>query len=424
MIAKEAPADQAGRSCVLFHVLSAGFGFTSHRKKAGSNSSSKQNISTIDVLIRGRFGMFRSRRKRVEPIMTAYQALLAREAGTLAEIVAANLSIPVIPLTIGQKTVLNAQEIALPSEDLQEVERRFRSIKSELKASGELEEFFARRVATMTVRVERGVRLETVTLADKVRRAVTDFDASRVADAWKLYDWITADPIENCRKLHQTIEGVDRMIRAFQGLKDDLLKAGSVRWDWPHLEKIENLMGRRLGDFPISRAKALSEAIGGDFQYLEPSAGEGLEAVDRQNWARERMAELIDGEVERLEAHLKTFDLDDLARERSESVDRVLFDPSKEATQARKFEAAAERSLYRALGELRKLQARKAKDAIQAEFDDNFEPDSDELGSFLPGDPLKESAYPARPLNPARNRDSRRSGASNGSRKPGRSPST
>jgi hypothetical protein len=356
--------------------------------------------------------------------MTAYQAMLANEARTLSDMVAENLEIPVIPLTIGQKIVLTAQEIALPSEDLQEVERRFRSIKMEVKASGELEEFFARRVATMTVRIERGVRLETVTLADKVRRAVTDFDANRVAEAWKLYDWITADPIANCRKLYQTIEGVDRMIRAFQGLKDDLLKAGSVRWDWPHLEKIENLMGRRLGDFPVSRAKALSDAIGGDFQYLDPTEGELLEGFDRQNWARERLGELIDREVERLEAYRKTFDLEEIARERSESVDRVLFDPSKEATQARKYEAAAERSLYRALGELRKLQARKAKDAVQAEFeDDESGPKPGELGSFFPGDLLNEPTDPARPMNPARDHDSRRSGASNGSRKPGRKPS-
>jgi hypothetical protein len=383
--------------------------------KHGSNSLVETEYIHDRRPQQGRSGCFLLEVKGFEPLMTAYQQMLSNEARTLSEMVAANLEIPVIPLTIGQRTVLDAKEIALPTEDLVEVERRFRSIKSELKASGELEEFFARRVATMTVRVERGVRLETVTLADKIRRAVTDFDASRVDEASKLYDWITADPISNSRKLHQTIEGVDRMIRAFRGLKDDLFRPNSVCWDWAHLEKVENLMGRRLGDFPVSRAKALSEAIGGDFQYLEPFEGEGL---DRQGWARERMGELIDLEVERLQARRKTFDLEEINRERTESVDRALFDPSKEATQARKYEAAAERSLYRALGELRKLQARKAKDAAQAEFeDDESEPEAGELGSFFPGDPLSEPRYPARPTNQTRDPVSRRSGASNGSRK-------
>jgi hypothetical protein len=307
--------------------------------------------------------------------MTAYEAMLAKEAVILSKMVTEIVNEGPI-LNIGLKKGLTGEEMALPSEDVAEVERRFRSIKVELQATGELEEFFARRVASMTVRVERGVRLEAASLSDKVRNAVAVFDRGRFDEATRLYDWITADPLVNSRRLHETTEGVDRMLKAFRGLKDDLLHPTNVRWDWAHLEKVENLMGRRLGDFPISRAKALSEAIDGDFKYLEVSDGPGLEGFERQTWAREQLAELIDREAERLEAHRATFDLEEVARERAESVDRVLFDPSKEADLARKYEAAAERSLYKALRELRQLQKAKARNEEPAE-----EP---QLASFCP----------------------------------------
>jgi hypothetical protein len=349
--------------------------------------------------------------------MTAYQALMEKQARTLSEMVTAIVEGPVLPLTVGVKKVLTGEEIALPSEDKAEVERRFRSIKVELKAKGELEEFFARRVASMTVRVERGVRLEAANLSDKVRKAAIDFDRSRFDEAQRLYDWISADPLINSRKLHETIEGVDRMHKAFRDLKDDLLHPSGVRWDWMHLEKVENLMGRRLGDFPISRAKALSEAIGGEFQSLEVSDGEGLDVFERRVWAGERMAELIDREVARLEAHRTRFDLDELARERAESADRVLFDPSKEATLARKYEAAAERSLYKALKELRQLQAQKSKDANQL-----FDPEEPELGSFFPGKGAVEPDRLDRPESPAHEPFSERQEAPRRTRKSDRLP--
>src|SRR3954465_8293422 len=44
------------------------------------------------------------------------------------------------------------------------------------------------------------------------------------------------------------------------------------------------------------------------------------------------------------------------ARLRSEAVRRAMFDPSKEATLARKYEAAAERAFFRCLKELRQMQ--------------------------------------------------------------------
>ena len=71
-----------------------------------------------------------------------------------------------------------------------------------------------------------------------------------------------------------------------------------------------------------------------------------------------------------------------LARLRSEVERRALFDDSKEAGLARKYEAAAERSFFRALKELR-LHERQVK-AAEAEAIE------EKLASFLPGDMTDE----------------------------------
>ena len=68
-----------------------------------------------------------------------------------------------------------------------------------------------------------------------------------------------------------------------------------------------------------------------------------------------------------------------VAQLRAEAEARAMFDPSKEATLARKYEAAAERSFFRALKELRQLE----KQAKAPESPPAAEPDQKALGSFL-----------------------------------------
>ena len=72
----------------------------------------------------------------------------------------------------------------------------------------------------------------------------------------------------------------------------------------------------------------------------------------------------------------------EIAKLRAEVERRALFDASKEASLARKYEAAAERGFFRALKELR--QHERQLKAVEAEA---FE---EELASFLPGDMTDE----------------------------------
>jgi hypothetical protein len=77
------------------------------------------------------------------------------------------------------------------------------------------------------------------------------------------------------------------------------------------------------------------------------------------------------------------------------------------------------RSLYRALRELRQLQAEKAKDQSR-----EAEPEEPALGSFFPGAESVEPEQEERPKNPAHGQSSEQPKPSKGTRKPPRSRST
>jgi hypothetical protein len=72
------------------------------------------------------------------------------------------------------------------------------------------------------------------------------------------------------------------------------------------------------------------------------------------------MADLIDAEIEMLLAHRETLDLEGIERDRAGAAARSAFDPSKEAILARRYEAAAERAVYKALNEFRRVEAEAA----------------------------------------------------------------
>ena len=139
------------------------------------------------------------------------------------------------------------------------------------------------------------------------------------------------------RKLRSMPEGVDRLVDALLGLRD-ALEAG--RWDLPSGERLAALLGTRWAVAPKPPARILTDsALGGD-----PAAREALLA-------------LIDEEVEALLDHRETFDLEAIDDDRAGASGRAIFDAGKAATLARRYEAAAERGVYRALRELREIEA-------------------------------------------------------------------
>jgi len=248
--------------------------------------------------------------------------------------------------------------VVLHAEDAAEVGRRFASFRAELAPRGEVQTALVHRAAPLSVRLDRCVVHESEAISARVRHAVEDFDEAREAEVDRLMAELVEDPTASVRKLRRTPEGVDRMVAAWLALKADVACPAENRWGAAHRQMAENLSGRRPGDIGTSRVEALARAIRGDFTLLLPAEAARLDDRARSAWARDRMAELIDAEVEKLRAHRPTLDSDAIAADRVDAPDRALFDPSKEATLARRHEAAAERGFFRALRDLK--QARKA----------------------------------------------------------------
>ncbi len=250
--------------------------------------------------------------------------------------------------------------VALPDEDQGEVTRRFGAMAAELGASTELGRALGYRAAMLTVRLERGYRNEAARLALAVDGAAKAYEDGRLAAVERLMETIDRDPATNARRLQQTAEGVALTIEAWQGLRVDLMHPDQKLWNAGHFERAENLLGRRTDDLPRSRIGALSRAMWFDFSGLGPGEGAGLNDQGRYEYARDRLAEIIDGRIEALGGFLGTFDEGVADRARAGAADRALFDDSRESILARKYEAATERSLFRTLRELRTVEAEAA----------------------------------------------------------------
>jgi len=266
--------------------------------------------------------------------------------------------------------------VALSSEDAEAVERRLAGFEADYRPVTAAGKALVRRAALLSVRVERCVVQEAAAISARVRAAEADFDEAREAEVDHLMEAIGEAPGASVRRLSRMPEGVDRMVDTWGDLGADLAHGDGSRWTAEHSAMAVHLTGRRVGGFGVARVEALGRAIGGDFSLLAADDGAGLDARGRRDWARRAMASLIDAAVERLEAHRETIDLDAIAADRAGAGSRALFDPSKEATLARKYEAAAERELHRALREMR---------AVEAEAAGLGPISGPALGSFSPG---------------------------------------
>ena len=102
-----------------------------------------------------------------------------------------------------------------------------------------------------------------------------------------------------------------------------------------------------------------------------------------------------------LEAELAAVDLEAIDQDRREAGDRALFDPSREAALARRYESEAGRGFFRALEEFRRVEAEAAERAKPAE-----EPAAEEAPSPIPSRPVARLGSPGRePRRPRATRD-------------------
>jgi len=276
---------------------------------------------------------------------------------------------------------LTGAGIVLPHEDVEAIDARFETIAAEMKPRTELARQLVSRIALLTVKLDRSAEHEARSIAHKMRQAEAKFEDARLAEMENYYSWIAAEPATNARRLRTSPEGVQRLRSVLVDLRADLAHPEGHRWDWQRCEQLHHMLGLRPCDVPFSRARVLSDAIDGNFRNLNQSDGGDLDIKARQVWAVDALVALIDDEIARLDDLHARFDHEGLALDRAEAAQRALFDASREAVLARKYEAASERGLYRAIKEFREIQG----DLPQVDDPEELETNNEaEMGSISP----------------------------------------
>jgi len=184
--------------------------------------------------------------------------------------------------------------------------------------------------------------------------------ATTQAEVDRLLAEMPDQPSRSVRKLLRSPEGIDALIESWEGLREDLSRTDLRHWTSLHNDRAHQLTGRRAVEIPISRIQELSQAIWGDFSLIGDQEGAGLAVDARRSWARDRLIEGIDEEVAALRSCREALDLESFEQDRAEAGRRALFDMSKPAILARRYEAAAERGMFRALKELRQVETEAA----------------------------------------------------------------
>ena len=149
----------------------------------------------------------------------------------------------------------------------------------------EMGRYLVRRIAELTVRVERCARQERAAFAYHAaarRRGVRRGPAGRGRPRPRLDRRRAGDP----RPQAPLDARGDRPDGQRPDRPGDELDTG--RWDWNHGAKVANLFGHRYMDMPITRVRRLSEAVAGRLPVPPARRRRGPPAADRIEWARRR----------------------------------------------------------------------------------------------------------------------------------------
>ena len=245
--------------------------------------------------------------------------------------------------------------VVLLEEDQGEVAKLAAELEAEMRPSGAMGRILLNRIAVLSVRLDRCVEHDEVTTAKRVRDAAKTHREARHEEVNALGMRLADDPEAAVRCLKETAEGIEWLVAQWLSIKGQLLRPKEILWQAYHLKRIENLVGRHGNAYPPGRFDAPGRAVMGDFAKWDE--GKHLRSgAKRKALARETVAAMIDAEVEALQALAATLDDDDDAHDRAEAPVRALFDPSDAAERARRYEAAAERGMFRALREFRQVE--------------------------------------------------------------------
>src|SRR5947209_9415400 len=91
-------------------------------------------------------------------------------------------------------------EVVLPEQDAAEVARRSAAMIAEMRPSCEMGEYLVRRLARLTVRVERCADQELEAIAYRAAHAEAEFDEARIASVDDTIGFIAREPATYARK--------------------------------------------------------------------------------------------------------------------------------------------------------------------------------------------------------------------------------
>ena len=205
------------------------------------------------------------------------------------------------------------------SEDPRLVDRRAKAFAREFDAVGEVGELLAHRAAVLSVRMESMAEREMIAVESKMDEARDQFDRDRLDE---IEGWIgQLDDIEvfpsALDSLESVPEGVAHLLATWKQLQADI----------------------RSDDGPASNQAKTRAALwlGLAVEEVAPLKHGQTNPIEAEIARLRLKADAMTAQVKRINTH----------RERAALL--AGFDPSPEATLARRYEAAAERGMYRAI---------------------------------------------------------------------------
>ena len=280
----------------------------------------------------------------------------------------------------GLKHGLTGSGIVIPDEDVQAVAGRFEAFEEDLKPRNGVARFLTQRAALLSVRLERAARQESAKITGDMLAAEGAEADARAEELARLIDSIKEQPATAVRNLERSAEGIDWLIQSWNSVKLGLLDRKCYRWDQPRALRLSGLPPERGNDSPFT---VLTYAMNGRFDGLPDNRWSDLPDPERREAARMEMAAIIDAEIAQLERLRQGLDHEAIARDREGARARAIFDPSKEATLARKYEAAAERGFFKTIKEIERINAT-AEESSESDTSPESVEDCGELASSFP----------------------------------------
>ncbi len=256
---------------------------------------------------------------------------------------------------------LTGAGIALPSEDAAAIEARFLTMQEDFAPSTLGGALLIHLAALMSVRIERCGRLEAAAVAHLRRHAGDEFELARLDDIDDLFHTITADPRGNHRRLQTSIEGVDLLLAALQGVRDQVESGAYQTWTDEDRAQVDAFLGGASSKFLRSRAAALMQALQGNLDGITSRERTQLPPGDtRQSHLRVELILLVDVERARLEQVRATIDPSIVADDRQEAAGRATLPMTPESILHKKYEAAAISTFLRAIRDFQKVEKAEA----------------------------------------------------------------